>query len=388
MSQHYDVAVVGLGGIGAAAVDRIAATGLRVLGVEQFGPIHDRGSSHGESRMIRRVYAEGDAYVPLVQRAYELWAETEQRSQQKILNLTGGLMIGRHDGTLMSAVTRSAATFDLDHEFMTAEEVRRRFPTLTPHIDDVAMFDPAAGFLCPETANRAHLDLATQSGATLRFHEPVHEWQADSSGVTVRTGRATYRVDRLVICPGAWAAHLIPRLAATSRIERQVQLWIRPARNRDLFRVDRQHPVFLWECADGAVFYGFPSHRPSPDLVKVARHHGGRMVSDPDQVDRRVRVADRDNIHALLEHRVPALAGPPCRAATCMYTNSADNQFVIGRHPDHDAVLVASCLSGHGYKFAPVIGEILAELALTDRTRHDISAFRPARPALMGSAAP
>ncbi|WP_344618870.1 N-methyl-L-tryptophan oxidase [Dactylosporangium salmoneum] len=376
--ESYDVIVIGMGGMGSSAAYHLAARGQRVLGLEQFGPAHDKGASHGGSRITRQSYFEDPAYVPLLLRTYELWEKLERDSGRDLMTLTGGLFMGPADSLTVAGSRRSSEQWGLTHEVLDAAEIRRRFPVFRPGPDDVALFEAKAGILRPEAAVEANLTLAARLGAQLRFHEPVEAWSADGDGVTVRTGVATYRAGSLVICPGAWAPRLLADLGVPMTVERQVQFWFAPEGGIEPFLPDRQ-PIFIWEGPPGTQVYGFPALDGPDGGVKVAFFRRGE-VTDPDAIDRSIRPEEVAFIAEHLRTRVPAAAGRFLRGKTCMYTNTPDEHFVVARHPGHERVTVACGFSGHGFKFVPVVGEILADLALTGATSHPIALFDPGRP--------
>lgn len=370
----YDTIVIGLGGMGSAAAYRLARRGQRVLGLEQYTPAHDGGSSHGGSRITRQAYFEDPAYVPLLRRAHELWPQIEADSGIAIFTRTGGLMVGGPDSRTVAGSIRSAETWGLPHEILDATEVARRFPTMRPAAGEIGLYEPGAGFVVPEASVTAHLRLAERAGAELHFSEPVLDWRATSGGVRVRTGRGEYTAGTLVVCPGAWAPRLLADLGVPFTVERQVQYWFTPSGPLEPFRPGR-HPVYIWEDAAGTQFYGFPA---VDGTVKVAFFRGGRTCT-PETIDRTVHPAEIDRMAAFAGARIPALPGEFRRAATCMYTNTPDEHFVIARHPSYENVVVACGFSGHGFKFVPVVGEILADLAVDGETRHPIALFDPAR---------
>ncbi|APU14327.1 N-methyl-L-tryptophan oxidase [Actinoalloteichus fjordicus] len=376
MSSH-DVIVIGLGGMGSAAVHRLAAKGLRVLGLDRFPAAHDQGSSHGGSRIIRQAYFEGADYVPLLLRAYELWDELEAESAVEIRHRTGGLMIGAGDSLAVAGSLTSAREHGLDHELLDAAEIRRRFPTMTPADSDIALYEAAAGFVSPENAVLANLTMARRHGAQLRHGVRVDSWAADDAGVTVRTEDGVHRADHLVICPGAWGPALLAELGLPLVVERVVQFWFRPTGPPEVF-AEQRHPIFIWEDARQRQGYAFPMHAESDGTVKAAFFRGGATCT-PDTIDRRVAPGEEEELRQFLSNRVPALPGPLARAKTCMYTTTPDEDFVIGAHPRHDRVTLACGFSGHGFKFVPVIGEILADLVTDGATRHPIDMFDPRR---------
>jgi sarcosine oxidase len=371
----YDVIVVGLGGMGSATVRHLAARGVRVLGLERFDPAHDRGSSHGGSRVIRQSYFEDPAYVPLLLRAYELWEEAEKDSGADLLTLTGGLYLGPPESTTFAGSLRAAQEWDLPHEVLDAAALATRFPTITPAADEVAVFEERAGFVRPERTVATHLDLAARDGADLRFGQQVLSWEATASGVRVRTADGKHTAGRLVISPGAWAPTLLADLGLPLRVERQVQYWFAPPGGVEPYV---GHPVYVAEQAGGAQIYGFPAIDGPDGGVKVAFFRRGR-VTDPDALDRVVTEAEVDEMRARVADTLPGLVGPLVTSVPCMYTTTPDEHFVIAAHPELENVTVACGFSGHGFKFVPVVGEIVADLATTGTTSHPIALFDPRR---------
>jgi len=377
VSERYDAVVVGLGAMGGAAAFHLARRGRRVLGLDRFVPPHDRGSSHGRTRMIRQAYFEDPAYVPLVLRAYELWDELGRECGEVLLHITGGLWLGRPDSGLVAGSLASARQWALPHEVLGPEDIRRRFPVFTPDPDVVGVYEERAGVVSPEAAVAAHLDVAAARGAELRFGEPVARWEETDDGVAVTTGRGVYRAGALVLCAGPWAPDLLPGLGVPFTVERQVQCWFQPDGGVDPFLPDR-HPAWGWEGPDGRFVYGFPAFDGPDGGVKAGLHHGGATCT-PEDVDRTVSDADIDQVVSVLGRCLPTLPSRFLHAVTCLYTNTPDGHFVIGLHPDHPGVAVAAGCSGHGFKFAPVVGEILADLALDGSTRHPVALFHPRR---------
>jgi sarcosine oxidase len=374
----YDVIVVGLGGMGSSAAYHLAARGQRVLGLERFGPAHDRGSSHGGSRIIRQSYFEDPAYVPLLLRAYELWEKLEHDTGREIVSLTGGVFTGRPESLAFAGSLRASREWDLPHEILDASELRRRFPTFSPRDDEVALFEAKAGFVRPEATVAAHLDLAARHGADLRYGEPVVRWQAlPEGGVRVTTEQGSYAAGRLVVCPGAWAPELLADLGVPLTVERQVMYWFQPETGVDPFEPER-HPIYIHEDAAGTQVYGFPAIDGPDGGAKVAFFRGGEVCT-PDTIDRQVHSKEVQDIQQHLAGVLPTLPGRFLRAATCMYTNTPDQHFVIATHPRHPQVTVACGFSGHGFKFVPVVGEILADLATSGATAHPIGLFDPRR---------
>ena len=376
MPETYDVIVIGLGAMGSAAAYQLAWRGARVLGLERFGPAHANGSSSGRSRIIRQAYMEDPAYVPLLLRAYELWRQLEAESGAALLTVTGGLMLGAPDSQAVAGATRSAREHQLAYELLDDREVRRRYPPLHAPEGTVALLEHQAGFLRPEASIRAFLARAQAHSAELRFEEPALSWASDARGVTVRSASGSYNAARLIIAPGAWAPELLA-LDIPFQIVRHVLAWFAPHGGIGPFLPDR-FPIYIWETSPELTFYGFPHQEGPPGGVKVALHTGGERCT-PQTIDRSIRAADVADVRAALAGRIPTLDGGLLEATTCMYTMTPDEHFVLGLHPDWPNVVVASPCSGHGFKFASVIGEIVADLALEGATSHPIGLFDPAR---------
>ncbi|MSU59738.1 MAG: N-methyl-L-tryptophan oxidase [Pedosphaera sp.] len=376
MSRAFDVIVLGLGGMGSAAAAHLAARGQRVLGLEQFTAPHDQGSSHGRSRVIRQAYFEDPAYVPLLLRAYELWRELERDSGRELLTITGGLMLGAPDSAVVSGSHRSAKQHGLAHELLDACEIKRRFPQFHPDADTVALYEKNAGVVRPEESVRAHLDLATRRGATLRMEERVESWSASADSARVKTARGEYEAGQLVISAGPWAGEILRELNLPFQVERQVQLWFEPNGGVENF-LPGKFPVWIWETTDGAHPYGLPALDGPGGGVKFAIHHGGKdRFCTAATVERNVSDEEIALARAQIASRLPALDGPCLRAVTCLYTTLPDEHFLIDRHPSHPPVLIVSPCSGHGFKFCPVVGEIVADFVEHGKTRRPVSLFR------------
>lgn len=372
-SRSYDAIVVGLGAMGSATLFHLAERGLRVLGLEQFSPGHTLGSSHGDSRIIRETYFEHPLYVPLVQRAHQLWRELEGASGQSLMKITGGLMIGPPDGLVVAGTLRSVGEHNLPHEILAPAEVEKRFPLFRLEPGTIAVLDPRAGYLDPEACNRAHLDAARAAGAETRVDEPVAEWKADGDGVRVTTRSGEYLANRLVLAAGAWNGGLVRDLALPLAIERQAVVWFEPQDSGGEYNAER-FPIYAYEFKAGTICYGFPR---LPRGVKASVMHDGEVVGDPSSVRRTVADDEVRLLRAALRAVLPALSKAPVReTAVCLFTNTPDHDFIIDFHPRHPQVLVSSPCSGHGFKFASAIGELQADLVVTGASRFDLSPFR------------
>ncbi|HEY8178645.1 MAG TPA: N-methyl-L-tryptophan oxidase [Candidatus Limnocylindria bacterium] len=372
MASRYGAIVIGLGGMGSAAAFHLARRGRRVLGLEQYEMLHERGSSHGLTRIIRLAYHEHPSYVPLLRRSYELWHELEALAGEELLITTGSIEGGPEDGPTFRGSLAAAQLHDLAHEVLDPAELRRRYPGYRAFDASTrVVFQPDGGFLLAERSLLAHLNQAIAHGAELHFHEPLREWQATADGgVVVRTDRGTYEADRLVLCVGAWAGTVVPQLAALARPERQVLGWFQPIAP-ELFGPDR-FPVFLLDTEEGS-HYGFPVH--DVPGFKIGRYHHLREPMDPDDPDRSTRPDDEAILRDFVVRHFPDAAGPTLMLKACIFTNSPDEHFLIDLLPDAPQVSLAAGFSGHGYKFCSLVGEVMADLAMDGTTRHDIGLF-------------
>ncbi|HYW51440.1 MAG TPA: N-methyl-L-tryptophan oxidase [Gemmatimonadaceae bacterium] len=377
--ETWDVIVVGLGAMGSATLHELAHRGHRVLGLDQFAPPHGLGSSHGRSRIIREAYFEDPRYVPLVQRAYERWHALEAESGVTLLRRTGGLMIGAPDSAVVRGALLSAERHGLQHQLLTADDMRVSYPAHHLREHEVAVYEPRAGMLDPERCIGVALDLARRHGAEVRTGETLLSWHRDGAGVHVVTSEATYRADRLVLSVGAWVGHVLRELALPFTVQRNLLYWFAPAAHAAQFAAQR-FPIFIHQLESGLAWYGFPD---TGDGVKVALHHHGEAI-DPGQPRPAVSDAEVAFMRRIVAERVPDANGTLRDSAVCMYTNLPDGHFLIDRHADHPAVIIASPCSGHGFKFASAIGELLADMATGQPIRFDTSLFSLARFAAPG----
>jgi sarcosine oxidase len=374
--DRYDAIVIGLGGMGTASAFHLARRGQRVLGLEQHDLLHELGSSHGLTRIIRLAYHEDPSYVPLLRRAYELWHELEALAGERLLVTTGSVEGGPEDGPTFRGALHAAELHDIPHEVLDAAELRRRYPAYAGFDDATrVVWQPDGGFLLAERTILAHVNQALEHGAELHFREGVTSWSAtDGGSVRVVTDRATYEAEQLVICAGPWARQLVPRLLDLAVPERQVLAWLQPTRP-ELFTLER-FPVFLLDGEEGS-HYGFPVH--DVPGFKFGRYHHLREPIEPDDPDRAARPDDEAILRAFAARYFPDGAGPTVMLKACIFTNSPDEHFIIDRLPDTPQVSVAAGFSGHGYKFCSVVGEVMADLAMRGETSHDIGLFRLSR---------
>ncbi|MQA15696.1 MAG: N-methyl-L-tryptophan oxidase [Pseudonocardiaceae bacterium] len=368
--QHFDVIVLGVGGMGSATVYQLARRGKRVLGLERFDIPNTMGSSHGETRIIRLPYYEDPTYVMLVQRAYELWRSLESRAGEQLLHVTGSIDAGPADSWVFTGALRSAVEYDLPHEVLSGAELGERFPGYRLPRETMALYQPDGGFLRPERCIVAHVEAAIAHGAQVHGRERVHDWQPTADGVRVITDKDVYTAERLVVTAGAWNREVLPFLSSLAVPERQVVAWLQP-RRPELFTPSR-FPVFNALVEEGR-FYGFPVYG-VPGFKFGKYHHLGEH-GDPETLDPAPGAGDEDVLGRFAARYFPDGFGPTMALQTCMFTNSPDHHFLIDLHPVYPQVSFASPCSGHGYKFASVVGEIMADLAVRGTTRHNISLF-------------
>ncbi|HJV32516.1 MAG TPA: N-methyl-L-tryptophan oxidase [Patescibacteria group bacterium] len=386
MRNAYDVIVIGLGAMGSATAHQLAARGKRVLGLDRFSPPHDRGSSHGETRITRTAIGEGAQYVPFVRRSNELIASLEQAIALRLRVVTGGLIVSSPAKTAVNHVPRFfentievAKAFDVPHELLSAKEMRRRFPPFRVKNDEVGYYEPEAGYLRPEHLVSAQLGMARALGADIRRGEAALEFGEDAVGPFVRTSSGTHRAERVVLSAGAWIPEMLGgALASRLVVRRQVLYW---------FEVDddgpfhpKKFPVFFWELQGRKQgIYGFPAIGGRYNGIKVATEQVA-VSTTPDGLDREVSDSEKEEMYR--ERVEPYLQGVRARclkAQACLYTVSPDAGFVIDRHPEYASVTVVSACSGHGFKHSPAVGEAVAQEIVDGKSVLDLSPFRLSR---------
>lgn len=370
-----DVIVLGVGGMGSAAVYHLARRGYKVIGLERYDVPHSQGSSHGISRIIRLPQFEDPTYVPLVRRAFDLWEELDVDHPRQLLHRVGSVDVGPDDRESVYTGSKHACeVHDIDHEDLTGAELNKQYPGYSLPADHHAVYQPDGGFLHCEQCIVAHVEAAHRYGATVRARETVKEWEADEDSVTVQTDRGEYVADRMVVTAGAWTGQLFPSLSHLLQPERQVLGWFQPT-NPELFAPEN-FPVFGADVEEG-LFYGFPTYE-VPGF-KVGKFNHREETGDPVELSREPDHEDERLLRNFTQRYFPEAAGPTMRLSTCMFTNTPDEDFLLDVHPEYENIVVGAGFSGHGFKFASVIGEILADLTLEGSTTHPIEPFRIGR---------
>lgn len=370
----YDVIVVGLGGMGSAAAFQLARRGLKVLGLDKFHPPHKFGSSHGRSRAYRQAIFESPAYIPLALRAFEGWRAVEEMSGRSLLSTTGCLIIGRTDSPGIVGILDGARVYDIPVEVLHPGDVAREYPLFVLEEHEVAVYEHHGGVLFPEESVQTFLEQAVRHGAELHTGEAVASWVESKDHVRVRTEKGReFLAAKAVISGGAWNATLFQHPLPLN-VTRQVVAWFEPPEPES--PALQRMPVFAWGYNPTKVLYGMPGLR--GEGPKIAFHYGGHNVT-PDDIDRHVHESDLSELKTVAARRMPSLGGRVRQAEVCMYTNTPDLHFIIGPHPEAERVLLLGGFSGHGFKFAPVIGEIAADLVIDGETGYNIDPFSPAR---------
>ena len=360
--------------MGSATVWALSDRNADVIGIDRFAPPHRLGSTHGKTRIIREAYYEHPLYVPLVQRAYELWSRLEQDVRARLFVRTGGLMIGPPEGVLVAGTLRSVREHDLPHEILDARQLAARFPDFRADDDMIGVLEPRAGLLLPECCVENFQNVARDRGVTIRHDTLVRGWSPGEDGITVHLDGGDERADYLVLAAGPWMPELLGPGVAPLEVERQLFHWFGPRAGTPRLGPDRT-PIALWEYAPDRLVATFPD---LGDGMKVGIHHEGE-VTHPDRVRREISVEEDSAVRGLLERFLPSAAGELIDSAVCMYTNTPDHDFVVDWHPRSNRVLVLSPCSGHGFKFASAIGEIAADLTTRGSSEFDLSPFSLSR---------
>ncbi len=367
MTTTWDCIVLGVGGFGSGTLYHLARRGARVLGIEQFTVAHDRGSSHGQTRIIRKAYFEHADYVPLLHRAYYLWRELEAETSQTLFHPVGLFIAGGGNSEAVEGTLHAAKVHQLPVDQLTPSEAATRFPVYRFPQEMRIVFEQDAGYLDVENCVTAHIDAAQRCGAVLKTGETVRAWQVSGDTVHVTTGSGRYSAARLIITAGPWSSRLLADLGLPLHVVRKPVCWFPATDPR--FDASSRNPAFFFDLAGGQ-FYGFP--RLDGCTIKVAEHTGGDLVGNPHQPDRNLHAADVSRLSQFLETHIPLAGRQPATHSICMYTKTPDGHFLIDRHPRYPHVLFGAGFSGHGFKFTTVLGEVLADLALDGRTAQPI----------------
>lgn len=392
MTAAYDAIVLGAGGFGSATMYHLARRGARVLGIERFGIAHDRGSSHGQTRIIRKAYFEHPDYVPLLERAYELWRELEHETGRRLFHQIGLFIAGAADCESVSGTLLAARMHRLPIEQLAPDEARRRFPGYHFPDEFAIVCEEQAGYLEVEACVAAHIEAAARRGAELHTEETVMSFATEGGGVRVRTDRGEYLTGRLIITAGAWAPQILAAFSPESPVMNRWSDWLKVVR-KPLFwfpagpqyDVSNGNSTFFFETNVGQ-FYGFP--RLDGQTIKVAEHTFGDAVADPLTVDREIHSADLARIADFLAAFLPEVVPQPVQHSVCLYTRTPDCHFIVDRHPQSPSVILGMGFSGHGFKFTTVLGEALAELALDGSARLPIRFLQLARLSETGACGP
>jgi sarcosine oxidase len=369
--ERYDAIVVGVGSMGSAACMHLAQRGLKTLGLERYDIPHTMGSHHGFTRIIRLAYYEHPSYVPLLRRAFELWRELEQGYGETLLHVTGTIDASGEDEVVFQGSLESCLLHDIPHEVLTGDGLHARFPGYRLPSTHRALFQPDGGFLIPEACVVAHTLAAAEAGATIKAREGAIAWESGPDGVTVTTDKGVYHADQLVLSTGAWMGKMIPGFAPLAVPERQVLGWFQPIVPAEF--TPATFPVFNLLVPEGR-YYGFPVH--GVPGFKIGRYHHLEEMVDPDDFEREPNARDEAVLREVTAKYFPDAAGETVGLRACMFTNTPDEHFIIDRLPGSPNVVVASPCSGHGFKFASVIGEIIADLVQRDETSLDIGLLR------------
>jgi sarcosine oxidase len=381
-NTSFDVIVIGVGSMGSSACYYLSKKGYKVLGLEQFSVSHEFGSHAGQSRIIRKAYFENADYVPLLERAYQNWKALEEEAGTKIYHPTGLVYFGPHNHSLIEGVKRSASLYDIRLSTFNAEETLKQFPWFKVPNDFETLYEPDAGFVTPEKAIKLYAEQAIRDGAEIHANEKVLDWKKDGASVIVTTDKNVYRCSKLIITAGAWARKMIPALSGKLKITRQFVAWINP-KNWDEFTFNNFPCWLLADDEKPGCYYGFPV-LPEPEFggpagLKLA-HHYPALETEPDHVNREATYEDEKNLEYALNKYLPGCFESFLSYKVCLYTNSPDEDFIIDKLPgSEDRVVFATGFSGHGFKFASVVGEILSDLAVNGASDLPIGFLRAGR---------
>jgi len=382
LSKSFDVIIIGVGSMGSAACYYLSNRGYKVLGLEQFDISHEFGSHAGQSRIIRKAYFEHSDYVPLLERAYKNWQHIESETGEQIYFKTGLLYGGNSDNEIIKGVKRSAALYTIELDQLNSKEASNRFPQFNFPESFEILFEPEAGFITPERSIRLYASEARKNGATILSNEKVIEWKKDGNSIIVKTDKHIYQCNKLVITAGAWAGKMIPGFNDTIKVTRQFVAWIRP-KNEKQFTLNHFPCWMIGDREKHGCYYGFPlldtRKFGEPAGLKLA-HHFPSQTTDPDKVNRQTTHDDVENVKYCLDKYLPGVFDAILSTKICLYANSPDENFIIDKLPGYEENVSIACgFSGHGFKFASVVGEILADLAIEGKTEHPIEFLKAKR---------
>jgi sarcosine oxidase len=371
INSSFDVIVIGVGSMGSAACYYLSKRGYKVLGLEQFDITHEFGSHAGQSRIIRKAYFEHPDYVPLLERAYTNWHTLEHETGEQLYFKTGLLYAGTSNNEMIKGVKDSASLYNIELEKLNHVERADRFPQFNFPENFEILFEPEAGFITPEKAIRLYATQAKQNGTTIHTNEKVVNWEKDGSIIKVKTDKNIYQCNKLIITAGAWAGKMIPSFSDKIKVTRQFVAWIK-TKDQTQFALNNFPCWMVGDDDKHGCYYGFPlldtEKFGEPAGLKLA-HHYPRDITDPDKVDRQTTEDDIKNLNYCLNKYLPGVFESVLSTKICLYANSPDENFIIDKLPGYEEnVSTASGFSGHGFKFASVVGEILADLAIEGKT--------------------
>ena len=381
-TNKFNVIVIGVGSMGSSACDYLSKRGYKVLGLEQFDITHENGSHTGQSRIIRKAYFEHPDYVPLLSRAYEGWKSLEEETGEQVYFKTGLLYSGRGKDEIINGVKLSASLYNIPLENLDKNLFEKKFPQFKIPENFETVFEPDAGFVTPEKTIRLYTELSKKYGATIHTNEKLIKWKKEGDGMEIKTNSEIYYCNKLIITAGAWAGKLIPGFANKIKVTRQFLAWIKP-KHPQKFSLGN-FPCWLIDDENvPGCYYGFPMLSTEkfgpPEGLKLA-HHYPATITDPDNVNRTVTNDDIENLKFAMNKYFPGEFDSVLSGKICLYANSPDENFIIDGLPGYEEnVFIACGFSGHGFKFVPVVGKILSDLAIDGKTKLPIDFLNASR---------
>ena len=386
-TSSFETIVIGLGAMGSASVYQLSKKNNKFLGLDQFAPPHKLGSTHGETRITRQAIGEGEEYVPLSLRSYEIWEELERKTGKNLLTITGGLIVGSDSAQSLHGSRRflqttidTARKFNISHSVLTSDELKERFPQFRIEDNYIGYYEDKAGFLRPELCVETQIELARQQGARINFNEKVRQLVPLTDGsVEVRTDKGIYNANKVIVSAGPWITEIFPEYTDLFKVYRQVLYWFDLPENSPTEYLPENFPVFIFVGTGENDIYGFPAIDGSNGGLKVAFEE---YVTDttPEKINREITEEETKRAYnKYIARHLPELNNKCVKAAACLYTVTSDSRFVIDTHPEHLNIIIASPCSGHGFKHSAAIGEALSELAINGKSNFDLSAFKISR---------